>query len=82
MRKLHSRMKTPLLTHSLTSSTMPAYRLEACVHSLLLSPAPLAPGAIVSTKTSVACAPMRPTSTLTTSRLRSVEGACRKLSLM
>lgn len=83
MRRLHSRKKTPLVCHSLTSSTRAAYALETCMHSLLLRPAllPVA-GPIVSTNTSEAWATMSPTSSLTTSLLRSVEGACRKFSLM
>jgi len=83
MRRLHSRRKTPLPTHSLTSSTSAAYAADTCMHSLLRSPAPFAvAGPIVSIKTSVAWAVMRPTRSLTTSLLRSVDGAWRKLSLM
>lgn len=47
-------MKTPLVTHSLTSSMIPAYIADACMHSFDLNPAPLGPGAIISIKTSVA----------------------------
>lgn len=82
MRLLHSLMNTPLTTHSLASSTIPAYNPAALINSLLFNPAPLLPVPIVSTKTSVACALIKSTSTLTTSLLRSVLGACKKLSLM
>lgn len=99
MSSLHSLIKVPFTTHSLTSSIMLAYSVDACMHTRALRPADLpalasaafvssasagAGGAalIISKKISVPWASMSRPRMPTTSRPRSTEGACRKLSPM
>lgn len=74
--------KMPLPMNSLTSSDSPVYRNAACAAIFATKAFPFFSSVHFSKKTSVAWASMIPTRNLMTSRLRSVDGACRKLSLM
>lgn len=72
----------PLPMNSLTSSPNEVYIAAACALTLATSALPFFSSVHFSKKTSVACARIRLTKNLMTSRLRSVDGACRKFSLM
>ena len=82
MRVTQFRSKMPLPMNSFTSSLREVYIAAACAPILDTRVLAFFSSKHFSRKTSVACARMRPTRNLTTSRLRSVEGAWRKLSLM
>ena len=74
--------KMPFPMNSFTSSPNPVYMNAAWEATLDKSVLVFFSSLHFSQKTSVACARMRPTRNLITSRLRSVEGACRKFSLI